>query len=111
MDRKRFVKLLSLAGVGWPSVAAAFGRQPGGVCADRCRRGERAAQRLDSLGLEVESRTSISVASAPVIVDVEAPELFDYPLVICVGQGAAPGAPSALALLGALHPQRRDDLL
>ena len=26
MDRKRFVKLLSLAGVGWPSVAAAFGR-------------------------------------------------------------------------------------
>ena len=96
MDRKRFVKLLSLAGVGWPSVAAAFGRASQ-VAFALIDAGE-ASARLKGwtrLGLEVESRTSISVASAPVIVDVEAPELFDYPLVICVGQGAAPEWPQA----------------
>ena len=94
MHRRRFMKMAALASVAIGRPAFGFGRASE-VTFALLDAGE-AEARLKAwtrLGLEIEARTSIAVASAPLIVDPEAPELFDYPFLVCVGQGEVPNWP------------------
>ena len=94
MQRRRFIKAVTLAGLALGKPAFAFGRA-GQLTFALLDAGEASARykAWTRLGLEVEARTSIAVASKALIIDADAPELFDYPLVICCGQGAAPDWP------------------
>ena len=94
MHRRRFMKMMTLASVAVGRPALAFGRASevtfALLDAGEAQSRQKAWTRL---GLEIEARTSIAVASAPLIVDPDAPELFDYPFLVCVGQGDVPNWP------------------
>ncbi len=91
MKRRTFVQSLGLAGLGLASKAHAFGRA--GQVHFALLEGGDPHQRLAAwkrLGLELEARTSISVAPQPVIIDSGSDELFNYPLLICCGTAGLP---------------------
>jgi hypothetical protein len=94
MQRRRFIKAMTLASLALGRPAFAFGRASQLTFA-LLDAGDAAARQKAwaRLGLEIESRTSIKVSSDALIIDPDAAELFDYPLLICVGQGEAPDWP------------------
>jgi hypothetical protein len=91
MKRRSFIKTVGLAGLGLATKAQAFGMSgqvhfallDGGEPQTRLAAWQR-------LGLELEARTSISVAPKPLIIDSASDELFDYPLLICCGLSGLP---------------------
>ena len=94
MHRRRFMKMMALASVAVGRPALAFGRASELTFALLDAGDAQARQKAwTRLGLEIEARTSIAVANAPLIVDPDAPELFDFPFLVCVGQGEAPNWP------------------
>jgi hypothetical protein len=96
MHRRQFISGIGAAALAWPRLAAAFGRSnhltfallDGG--APEARHGA-----WKRLALEVEQRTSITCEPKPLIIDSGGPELFDYPLVFCIGSGEAPNFSAA----------------
>ena len=91
MDRRSFIRALSSLGLLTSAPAFAFGRSSQLTFAvlDTGQANPR-INGWKRLGLELERRTSISVVPEPVVVDVSSPELYEYPLILCLGAGSAP---------------------